>query len=107
MPMTLEELGFWPRLVLAVLAAWRITHLLAAEDGPFGLVLRLRQRLGDGAWGQLMDCPYCVSLWVAAPLAPLLATDMLGWGLSTLALSGAVCIIEAGLDGAASHRKEA
>ena len=104
--MSLDELGFWPRLVLAVLAAWRVTHLLAAEDGPFGLVLRLRQRLGNGAWGQLMDCPYCVSLWVAAPLALLLAGDLGSWLLSVLALSGAVCIIEAGLDRAASHRKE-
>ncbi|MBW8845129.1 MAG: DUF1360 domain-containing protein [Burkholderiales bacterium] len=104
--MILEDLGFWPRLALAVLAAWRITHLLAAEDGPFGLVLKLRQWLGNGAWGQLMDCPYCVSLWVALPLAALLATDPLGWSLSVLALSGGVCIIEAGLDAAASHRKE-
>ena len=104
--MTLDDLGFWPRLALAVLAAWRVTHLLAAEDGPFGLVLKLRQRLGSSMWGQLMDCPYCVSLWVALPLAALLATDLLGWGLSVLALSGAVCIIEAGLDAAASHRKE-
>lgn len=106
MPMTLADLGFWPRLALAVLAAWRLTHLLAAEDGPFNLVLKLRRRLGSNAWGRLMDCPYCVSLWVAAPLALLLAGDVPGWGLSTLALSGAVCIIEAGLDALASHRKE-
>ena len=104
--MTLDELGFWPRLALAVLAAWRLTHLLAAEDGPFDLVLRLRRRLGTGVWGQLMDCPYCVSLWVAAPLALLLAGDLAGWLLGTVALSGAVCIIEAALDALASHRKE-
>lgn len=104
--MSWAELGFWPRLVLATLAAWRLTHLLAAEDGPFGLVLALRQRLGNTAWGQLMDCPYCVSLWVAAPLALLLASDGLGWCLTTLALSGAVCIIEAALDARASQHKE-
>jgi len=69
-------------------------------------VLKLRTRLGNGAWGQLMDCPYCVSLWVAAPLALLLARDLLGWALSVLALSGAVCIVEAALDTLASPRKE-
>lgn len=102
--MTLDELGFWPRLALAVLAAWRVTHLLAAEDGPFDLVLTLRRQLGTGMWGRMMDCPYCLSLWVAAPLALLLAGDVGGWLLSTLALSGAVCIIEAALD--AASRKE-
>ena len=28
----MSELGFWPRFVLAVLATWRVTHLLASED---------------------------------------------------------------------------
>jgi len=103
--MTLDDLGFWPRLALAVLAAWRVTHLLAAEDGPFDLVLKLRKQLGTSAWGQLMDCPYCVSLWVAAPLALLLANDAVGWVLSMLALSGAVCIVEAALDRLATHKE--
>ena len=92
--MTLDALGFWPRLALAVLACWRVTHLLAAEDGPFELVLALRLRLGQSLPGRLMDCPYCVSLWVAMPPARLLAADWVGWGLSVLALSGAACLIE-------------
>lgn len=103
--MSWDDLGFWPRLALSVLAAWRLTHLLAAEDGPFGLLLALRQRLGNGLLGQLMDCPYCVSLWVALPFAPLLATGWLGWAISTLALSGAVCIIEGGLNAVAKLKE--
>ena len=35
---------YW--LVLGALAVWRITHLLAAEDGPWDLVLRLRKAAG-------------------------------------------------------------
>ena len=85
---------FWARLTLAALACWRLTHLLAAEDGPFEIVLRLRQWLGNGAAGRMMDCPHCVSVWVAAPLALLLATDLAGWAVSTLALSGAACLLE-------------
>jgi hypothetical protein len=38
-------------LVVGVLAAWRITHLLALEDGPFDFVLRLRRALGERALG--------------------------------------------------------
>ena len=42
----MSELGFWPRFVLAVLATWRVTHLLASEDGPGDLIVRFRRLLG-------------------------------------------------------------
>jgi hypothetical protein len=58
---------YW--LVLGILAVWRITHLLQAEDGPWDIVVRLRQWVGDGFWGKLLDCFYCLSLWVSAPCA--------------------------------------
>jgi hypothetical protein len=61
---------YW--LILGVLAAWRITHLLNAEDGPWDLLVRLRRLAGNGVFGSLLDCFYCLSLWVAAPLACLL-----------------------------------
>jgi hypothetical protein len=57
------------RFVLTALAVWRVTHLLAQEDGPWDLIVRLRRSLGQGSLGQLMDCFYCLSLWVAAPAA--------------------------------------
>ena len=56
-------------LTLAILAVWRVTHLLNAEDGPFDLIVELRRRAGDGCWSQLLDCFYCLSLWVALPVA--------------------------------------
>jgi len=43
--------------------------LLNAEDGPFDLIVELRRRAGDGFWGPLLDCFYCLSLWVALPVA--------------------------------------
>ncbi len=55
--------------LLGSLAVWRATHLLHAEDGPWDAVVRLRRIAGDGFWGQLLDCFYCLSMWVAAPLA--------------------------------------
>jgi hypothetical protein len=58
---------YW--LILGVLAAWRITHLLNAEDGPWDLLVKLRRLAGSGPFGSLLDCFYCLSLWVAAPLA--------------------------------------
>ena len=51
-----EERVVWIRFALAVLATWRVTHLLTSEDGPADLVVRLRARLGEGFAGDLMDC---------------------------------------------------
>jgi hypothetical protein len=86
---------FWVRFAIASLAAWRITHLLAHEDGPFDVIYRLRALGGAGFWGRLLDCFYCLSLWIAAPLTPLVttrdATDAL---LVWVALSGAACLLE-------------
>jgi hypothetical protein len=90
----MTELGFWPRFVLAVLATWRLTHLLASEDGPADLLARLRARMGHGLLGELMDCFQCLSLWVAAPLAAFVALRPWDWVLSWLALSGGACLLE-------------
>lgn len=65
---------YW--LALGVLAVWRATHLLNAEDGPWELVVRLRRRAGTGFWAGLLDCFYCLSLWIAAPAAYLIGS---GW----------------------------
>ncbi len=94
--MTMDALppDVWPRLALAVPAAWRLTHLLAREDGPFDLVARVRALLGQGPWGRMFDCFHCLSLWVAAPLAPWLADGWAGTGVAWLALSGAACLCE-------------
>lgn len=82
------------RLAIAVLATWRVAHLLAREDGPFDLIVRLRARAGESVFGQLMDCPYCLSLWVAAPFAFLLGNTALAWCAAWLAISGGASLIE-------------
>lgn len=90
----MTDLGFWPRFVLAVLATWRVTHLLAKEDGPADLIARCRARLGNRFLGKLMDCFYCLSFWIAAVMAFLLSSKFLDWLLISLALSGAACLLE-------------
>ena len=82
------------RLIVAVLATWRITHLLANEDGPADLVARFRLRLGSGLAGQLMDCFKCLSLWVALPIALFVTRRPLELLLTWVALSGAACLLE-------------
>jgi hypothetical protein len=80
--------------VLAVLATWRVTHLLANEDGPADAIFRLRRWLGEGWIGGLMDCFNCLSLWIAAPTALFVSSSPLTWFVSWLALSGGACLLE-------------
>src|SRR3989442_6631016 len=58
---------YW--LILSILCVWRVTHLLQAEDGPWDIMVRFRRRAGSGSFGNLLDCFYCLSVWIAAPFA--------------------------------------
>jgi hypothetical protein len=89
-----EVNSIW-RFILSALAVWRLTHLLAEEDGPWDLMVRLRARLGRGFFASLMDCFYCLNLWFSLPFAVWLASG--GWIAILLhwqALSGAACLLE-------------
>jgi hypothetical protein len=86
--------GTATRLVCGTLATWRVTHLLAKEDGPADLVIRLRAHLGDRFAGKLMDCFNCLSIWVAAPVALWACRKPSDRILAWLALSGAACLFE-------------
>jgi hypothetical protein len=82
------------RFALAALAVWRVTHLIAEEDGPFDGVVRLRVRAGDTWLGELMDCFYCLSVWVSAPAAAVVSRRPRELPVTWLALSGAACLLE-------------
>ncbi len=84
----------WFYFTLAALATWRLTHLLAHEDGPGDVIASLRQRLGESFLGNLLDCFYCLSLWIAAPMAYLFMNQRREWPLLWLALSAAACLLE-------------
>jgi hypothetical protein len=80
-------------LLLGTLAVWRLTHMLNAEDGPWDLLVGLRRLVGTGFWGALLDCFYCLSLWIAAPFALFIGR---GWPqqlLLWLAMSGGACLL--------------
>jgi Protein of unknown function (DUF1360) len=83
---------YW--LVLGILTVWRITHLLQAEDGPWDLVILLRRWTGEGFFGKLLDCFYCLSVWVAVPFAYLLGESWLERALLWPSLSAAAILFE-------------
>jgi hypothetical protein len=88
-----ENNSIW-RFCLSALAVWRLTHLVAEEDGPWDMIARLRVWLGASVLGRLMDCFYCVSLWIALPLAVITSNGLLGLVVHWLALSGAASLLE-------------
>ena len=92
--MTTADGSFLVRFVLAVLATWRVTHLLASEDGPADIVARFRARLGDGVVGTLLDCFFCLSVWVAGPMTVLARPRPADRVVTWLAMSGAACLLE-------------
>lgn len=79
--------------VICILAIWRITHLLSQEDGPFDIVIKFRKLLGQGFFGNLLDCFYCLSLWIAVPFAFLLSNEWLQGIIIWFALSGGACLL--------------
>lgn len=79
---------------LAVLGAWRITHLLSSEDGPWHLFARLRQGLDGSFWAKLLDCFYCLSVWVSAPFALWTGADLKERALLWPAISAAAILLE-------------
>lgn len=89
-----HDAGLPTRFALAALATWRVTHLLAGEDGPGDAVVRLRARLGTGRAGGLMDCFQCLSIWVAAPMTVVVSRGSKNALPTWLALSGAACLLE-------------
>lgn len=79
---------------LCALAVWRVAHLMANENGPWDLVLRMRMALGFGLLGRVMGCFYCLSLLVALPPALWMSSSRLGFLVQWLAISAVACLLE-------------
>ena len=81
-------------IAVGALTVWRLTHLMHAEDGPYRIAARLRGWAGVGFWGEALACFYCLSLWLAAPVALVIGVGSIQRLLLWPALSGAACLLE-------------
>ncbi|HEV2722833.1 MAG TPA: DUF1360 domain-containing protein [Thermoanaerobaculia bacterium] len=86
-------MGFYG-LTLGILSVWRITHLLYGEDGPGDVFVRLRRAAGQSLFGQLLDCFYCLSVWIAVPFALWLGGSWQERLLLVPALSAGAIVVE-------------
>lgn len=88
------------RVLLAALACYRLAQLVALDDGPGDVLLKLRDLAGshiygadgrpDTGWGRLLACPFCLGIWFAVPcaLACIWPTTLGDAGLLILGIAG-------------------
>ena len=63
------------RLILAILACYRMTGFVVYDNGPWNVFFNLRLKAGvfdtndrgepNTNLGKLLSCPYCTGVWVA------------------------------------------
>lgn len=69
----------WLELIVLILVCYRLSRLIAIDEGPFSIFLKLRVKLGaydygnngqaQSNLGRGINCPHCIGLWIALPLA--------------------------------------
>ena len=96
--------GAASRFAMGALATWRVAHMVAYEDGPFAIIVRLRARAGDSHIGGLMDCLYCLTVWVAVPFTVWAVRGRRNTVPVSIAMSGAACLLERVAGRAADNR---
>lgn len=79
-------------LVVAALAVWRLSHLLSRDMGPWDVFERLRLATYGTFVGKLLECPFCNSVWIAAPAAAVIVRSWAEWVVVWLGLSGFVVL---------------
>lgn len=82
------------KYIVGVIAVWRLTHLISSEDGPFDLIFKFRKSLGDSVLGKLMDCFYCLSIWIGLSMAFFMSGEAKEILLLTLYYSGSSILLE-------------
>lgn len=79
-------------LALLALAVYRVSVIVAVDEGPFSLFAALRERVDphQATWlGRGLRCVGCVSFWLSLIAALLIGGSILDW----LALAGGVLVL--------------
>ena len=79
---------------ITAIIIWRITHLISSEDGPFDIIYKIRKLFGNSFPGKLMDCFYCLSIWIGLAFAFFAGRDWIEIILLCLYYSGMAILVE-------------
>src|SRR3954463_8836653 len=82
------------RFTLSALAVYRVSYLVARDDGPWNLFRRLRSAAKGTGAGRLVTCVNCLSVWVSLPLAWFVGSSWVERILAWWALSGAAVLLD-------------
>lgn len=84
-----------PRLLIFLLAAWRIASLVFREAGPWDIFVHFRTAIGStGVGQQALTCMWCISVWVGLTLTPLVFWEYGYLCVLPFALSAGVILID-------------
>lgn len=80
---------------MATLATYRISRMIALEDGPADVLSLLRERVGQSSWiGRGLHCVLCISFWLSWCIVWLLPLNSVSeYVLTALGIAGACVII--------------
>lgn len=94
----------WFLLILAILACYRLSRLIALDEGPGSLLLNIRAAVGAYEYGpngqaitnlgRGISCPHCVGIWTAAGLALAIFPLNLWLILYWLAIAGGQSLLQ-------------
>ena len=82
------------RFLIAALATWRVSFLLAREEGPRKIFASLREKSKASFSGKLLECVKCTGMWVSIPLAFFVNGSWLELLVIWLALAGVTAVID-------------
>jgi hypothetical protein len=82
------------KFALSALVVYRVSFLVAREDGPWDMFRRLRAAVSGSPAGRLFNCLNCLSVWIALPLAGFVGTSWVERLVAWWALSGAAVLAD-------------
>ena len=75
-------------LLVLILATYTLTRFLSRENGPRDSLEMLRYYAGRVGLRDLLECPKCLSWWVALLITIPFSADFISWFMLTAACSG-------------------
>jgi hypothetical protein len=82
------------RAVIAALASYRVSRMIALEDGPFDVFNNFRVRFDKPkgvrkSWiGRGVECPLCIGAYASPVMLALSYVDYVFYGVVVLAVAG-------------------